>query len=131
MDSTVDSITRPTRLRALSGFYRVEVRVLSGASKDSSFWLHPYRCRDADFGPSEWAAVSGLLSVPGRIAASDSRREASLAHDISLVRRPPNSVEDRDRVEVVAPASDLAIRDREHRDVPVGVGSSGRNDPTL
>jgi hypothetical protein len=31
MDDMDDSITRPTRLRALSGFYRVEVRVLSGA----------------------------------------------------------------------------------------------------
>ena len=50
---------------------------------------------------------------------------------LPLVRRPPNSVEDRHRVEVVTPATDLAIRDREHRDVPVGVGSSGRNDPTL
>jgi thiamine biosynthesis lipoprotein len=48
-----------------------------------------------------------------------------------LVRRPPDGVEDRHRVEVVAPATDLAIRDREHRDVPVGVGSCGRNDPTL
>jgi hypothetical protein len=40
-----------------------------------------------------WQSCSALLSVPGRIAASDSRRKASLAHDISLVRRPPNSVE--------------------------------------
>jgi hypothetical protein len=31
LDDTDDSITRLTRLRALSGFYRVEVRVLSGA----------------------------------------------------------------------------------------------------
>jgi hypothetical protein len=31
MEHTVDLITRPTRLRALSGVYRVEVRLLSGA----------------------------------------------------------------------------------------------------
>src|SRR5260370_37422762 len=62
------------------------------------------------------------------MVVSESRPEACLAHDISLVRGPPNSVEDRYRVEVVTPVSDLAIRDREHRDVPVGVGSSGRND---
>src|SRR5207302_4183046 len=36
-------------------------------------------------------------------------------------RRPP-------RVEVVAPVSDLAIGDREYRDVPVGVRGPGRND---
>jgi hypothetical protein len=81
----------------------------------------------ADAGKS----CSGLLYVPGGIAASESTPEARLAHEISLVRRPPKSVEDRYRVEVVAPASDLAIRDCEYRDVPVGVGSSGRNDPTL
>ena len=47
------------------------------------------------------------------------------------MRGPPKSVEDRDRVEVVALAADLAIRDREYGDVAVGVGSSGRNDPTF
>jgi hypothetical protein len=73
----------------------------------------------------------GLLSVLCRIAASDLGREASLAHDMALVRRPPKSVEDRHRVEVVAPPPDLAIRDSEHRDVPVGVGRSGQNDPTV
>src|SRR5260370_9760544 len=62
------------------------------------------------------------------MVVSESRPEACLAHDISLVRGPPNSVEDRYRVEVVTPVSDLAIRDPEHRDVPVGVGSSGRTD---
>jgi hypothetical protein len=56
---------------------------------------------------------------------------ACLTHDVALVRRPPKSVEDRHRVEVVAPASDLASLDCEHRDVPVGVGSSGPNDATL
>jgi hypothetical protein len=33
MDDTDDSFTCPTRLRALSGVNRVEVRVLSGALK--------------------------------------------------------------------------------------------------
>jgi alkanesulfonate monooxygenase SsuD/methylene tetrahydromethanopterin reductase-like flavin-dependent oxidoreductase (luciferase family) len=40
------------------------------------------------------------------------------AHDIFLRRRPPNSIEDRHTVEVVAPTTDLASRDCEHRDVP-------------
>src|SRR5216683_4202173 len=48
-----------------------------------------------------------------------------------LVRRPSGSPEERPRVEVVTPATDLAIGDREHRDVPVGVGSSGRDDAAL
>jgi hypothetical protein len=70
------------------------------------------------------------LRVPDR--RIDLRRQpAGLTHDVALVRRPPKSVEDRHRVEVVAPATDLASLDCEHRDVPVGVGSSGPNDATL
>src|SRR5437016_2980278 len=42
--------------------------------------------------------------------------------------RPSERVEDRHRVEVVAPVSDLAIGDRQYRDVPVGVRGPGRND---
>jgi hypothetical protein len=41
--------------------------------------------------------------------------------------RPSERVEDRHGVEVVAPVSDLAIGDREYRDVPVGVRGPGRH----
>ena len=43
----------------------------------------------------------------------------------SAARGPPDRFEDRDGVEVVAPSGDLAVDDREHRDVPVRVGSPG------
>src|SRR5436853_7782765 len=42
--------------------------------------------------------------------------------------RPSERVEDRHGVEVVAPVGDLAIGDREDRDVPVGERGPGRND---
>src|SRR5580704_9329128 len=45
--------------------------------------------------------------------------------------RPSECVEDRQGVEVVAPASHLAIGDREYRDVPVAVRCPGRNDSTF
>ena len=46
-------------------------------------------------------------------------------------RRPSERIEDRHGVEVVAPVSDLAIDDREYRDVPVGLPSPGRKDSAL
>ena len=39
---------------------------------------------------------------------------------------PADRVKDRERIEVVAPVSDLAVDDRQHRDVAVAVGSPGR-----
>lgn len=45
-----------------------------------------------------------------------------------ISRRPAEGVEDRDWVEVVAPAGDFAIDDGEHRDVPVAVGRPGAGD---
>ena len=40
-------------------------------------------------------------------------------------RRPTGSVENGDRVEVVAPSGDLALSEGEHRDVAVGVVGAG------
>jgi hypothetical protein len=68
------------------------------------------------------AVAAGVETGDARLSRVEEIKEFKLivvsvrerALSARLARRPPKSVEDRDRVEVVTPASDLAIRDREH-----------------
>lgn len=45
--------------------------------------------------------------------------------------RRSESVEDRDRVEVIAPSGDFSVFDGEYRDVAIGVGGTGCDDLAL
>jgi hypothetical protein len=83
--------------------------------------------------------LGGHDAAPGdRLRLAHLPEKAVLARAVGLAqrsvggtRRPPDRVEDRYRVKVVAPSGDLAVDDREHRDVPVCVGSPGGDDTTI
>ena len=81
------------------------------------------------------AAATRQATPPKRIGTWRSGEALESASSIRVARsgarRPPDRFEDRDRVKVVAPSRDLAVDDREHRDVPVCVGSPGGDDTTL